>query len=71
MCLLGIELRASGRSVSALNQGLVKARCPSVDECQDGEVGACGWLGEHSHKSRGRGDGIRSFWRGNRKGDNI
>jgi hypothetical protein len=44
--------------------GPVKDRCPSVEECQDGEVG--GW-GEHPHRSRGKGDGIRGLRRGNQE----
>jgi len=27
--------------------------------------GRSGWVGECPHRSRGRGDGIGSFWRGN------
>jgi hypothetical protein len=46
--------------------GPVKARCPSVWECQDGE-GSSGWVGAQAHRSWGRDDGIRSFWRGNRE----
>jgi hypothetical protein len=45
--------------------GPVKARCPSVRECQGGEVGVGGWVGEHPHRSRGREDGIGGFQRGN------
>jgi hypothetical protein len=33
----------------------VKAQCPSVGECQGGKAGVGGWLGEHSHRRRGRG----------------
>jgi hypothetical protein len=29
--------------------------CPSVGECQDDESGVSGWVGEHDHRSRGRG----------------
>ena len=36
--------------------GLVKAQCPSVGECQGGEGGVGGWVGEHPH--RRREDGI-------------
>jgi hypothetical protein len=43
--------------------GLVKARCLSVGECQDREVGMYGLL------SRGRGDGIGGFRGEMRKGD--
>jgi hypothetical protein len=32
--------------------GPVNARCPSVGECHEG---GSGWVGKHSHKSRGRG----------------
>jgi hypothetical protein len=41
--------------------GPVKAQCPSVGECQSGEVGVGGWVGEHPHRSRGRGYGLGSF----------
>jgi hypothetical protein len=39
--------------------GLVKAQCPSVGECQDREAGVGGLV------SRGRGNGIGGFQRGN------
>ena len=39
--------------------GVVKARCPSVGECQDREAGVGGLV------SRGRAEGIGGFWRGN------
>jgi hypothetical protein len=39
--------------------GPVKARCPSVVECQDREVGVGGLV------IRGRGNGIGGFQRGN------
>jgi hypothetical protein len=39
----------------------VKDQCPSVAECQDGEAGVGRWVGEHSHRSRGRGVGIGGF----------
>jgi hypothetical protein len=39
--------------------GPVMARCPSVGECQDREVGVGGLV------SRGRGDGLGGFQRGN------
>jgi hypothetical protein len=38
--------------------GPVKALFPSVGECQRGDVGVGGWVGEHLHRSRGRGDEI-------------
>jgi hypothetical protein len=57
--------------------GPVKARCPSVGECQGREAGVGGWVGgwvgEHPHRSR-RGGWARRFLRarrGIRKGDNI
>jgi hypothetical protein len=51
--------------------GRVKAQCPSVGEFQGSEAGMGGWVGEHPHKSRGRGRG-QEVWRGKiRKGDNI
>jgi hypothetical protein len=39
--------------------GPVKVLCPSVGECQDQEAGVGGLV------SRGRGEGIGDFWRGN------
>jgi hypothetical protein len=42
--------------------GPVKAQCPSVGECQGGEVGVGEWLEEHPHRRRGREDGTGSFW---------
>jgi hypothetical protein len=38
--------------------GTVKAQCPSVEECQGREVEVGGWVGKHSHRSNGRGNGI-------------
>jgi hypothetical protein len=43
--------------------GSVKAQCPSVGECQGGEVGVGGWVGEHPHRNRGRGDGTEGLRR--------
>jgi hypothetical protein len=37
--------------------GLVKAGCPSVEECLSGEVGVGKWVGAHPHRSRVRGMG--------------
>jgi hypothetical protein len=34
--------------------GPVKARCPSVGECQGRHLGVGGRWGEHPHRSRGR-----------------
>ena len=51
--------------------GPVKAQCSSVGECQDREAGVGVWLGEHTHRSKGR-DGMGVFrGRGTGKGDNI
>ena len=44
--------------------GPVKAGCPSVGECQDGEAGVGGWV-ENTLKEAGYRDGIGGFWRGN------
>ena len=41
--------------------GPVKARCPSVGECQGGEVGVGEWVGEHPHRRRGRRIGEGGF----------
>ena len=38
---------------------------PSVRECQGGEMGVGGWVGEHPHRGRGSGDGIGVLQRGN------
>jgi hypothetical protein len=38
--------------------GPVKARCPSVGECQGKEAGVDGWVGEYPNRSRGRVDRI-------------
>jgi hypothetical protein len=45
--------------------GLVKARCPSVGECQDRETGVDGLV------SRGTVDGMGVFGRETREGDNT
>jgi len=37
--------------------GPIEARCPSVGECQGGEVGVSGWVGVHPHRSREKGMG--------------
>jgi hypothetical protein len=37
--------------------GLVKARCHSLREFQEREMGMGGW-GKHPHRSRGKGNGI-------------
>ena len=44
--------------------GPVKAQCPIVGECEGRQVGMGGWVGEHSHRSRGREDGIVDFQEG-------
>jgi hypothetical protein len=49
----------------------VKAGCPSVGECQGREAGVGGWVEEHSHRSRGRGDSIGVSRGKTWKGDNI
>jgi len=36
-----------------------------------GFIGWSGWVGEHPHRNRERGDGIGDFWGKTRKGDNI
>jgi hypothetical protein len=51
--------------------GLVKARCPSVRECQGGEAGVGVWVKEHPHRSKGRGYAIGDFLKGNCEKDNI
>ena len=45
--------------------GPVKDGCPSVGECQGGEAGMDRRVGEHPHRSRGRGYGMGGFQRGN------
>jgi hypothetical protein len=41
--------------------GPVRVLCPSIRECQDQEAGVGGLV------SRGRGDGIGGFWKGNQE----
>jgi hypothetical protein len=43
-----------------------KAPCPRVGGCQGREVGVSGRMGEHPHRSRGRGSG-EGVWRGNQE----
>ena len=45
----------------------IKAWCPSVGEFKGGEAGMSGWVGEHTHRSRGRGYGLRGLWGGGQK----
>jgi hypothetical protein len=45
--------------------GSVKAPCPSVLECQSGEMGVGGWEGQYPHRSRRRQYEKRRFQRGN------
>ena len=45
--------------------GPVKALCPSVGECPDGELRVGGWVGEYPHRSRRREYRIGGF--GSRK----
>jgi hypothetical protein len=42
--------------------------CPSVGECQGRESGVGGWVGEHTHRSRGKVGGIGGLQRGNQEG---
>ena len=50
--------------------GLVKSLCPSIGECQDLEVGVCGW--SSTLIEAGGGGGVRGFQEGEtRKVDNI
>jgi hypothetical protein len=51
--------------------GPVKAQCPSVGECQSREAGMDGWLGEHSHRTTGRGRGYGISGGETGKGDKI
>jgi hypothetical protein len=51
--------------------GPVKVRCPSVRECQDGEVGVGEWVGEHSSQKQGKRDGIGDFFLGGGLGKRI
>jgi hypothetical protein len=39
-------------------------RCPSVGECLRGKTGVGGWVGEHSHRGRGKEDELGGFRRG-------
>jgi hypothetical protein len=56
MALSGINGRMGGEAL-----GPVKAVCPSVGECQGGEVR----VGGHPYRSRWGEDRIEGFWRGN------
>jgi hypothetical protein len=47
--------------------GPMKAECTSVGECQGGEAGVYGRVGEHPHRSRGTGNEIVGFGEGNWK----
>ena len=49
-------------------KGPCEGLIPNVGECQDGEARVGGWLGEHLHRSRGKGDGIEGL---GVDGDNI
>ena len=51
--------------------GPVKAQCPSVGECQSREAGMGGWVGEHSHRTTGRGRGYGISGGETGKGDKI
>jgi hypothetical protein len=42
--------------------GPMMAQCPSVGEGHGREGVVGGYVGEHPHRSRGRGDGIVGFW---------
>ena len=60
---MGLERWLSGGEAL----GPVKAQCPKVGEGQGGELEVCGWVGEHSHRGKGLGEGIGKTG----KGDNI
>ena len=45
--------------------GPMKALCSSIGEFEVGEAGMGRRVEEHPHRSRGRGNGIGSLWRGN------
>jgi hypothetical protein len=51
--------------------GPVKAWCPSVEECSGGVVGVSGWVGQQSHRSTVRDDGMEICRGEIGKGDNI
>ena len=53
--------------------GLMEAWCRSIAGCLAGEVGVGGWVREHSHRGRGKGDrmGMGSLCGKTGKGDNI
>jgi hypothetical protein len=44
---------------------------PQCRETEGEEVGVGGWVEEHTHRNKGRIDGIGGFWKGTWKGDNI
>jgi hypothetical protein len=51
----------------------MEAWCRSIAGCLAGEVGVGGWVREHSHRGRGKGDrmGMGSLCGKTGKGDNI
>jgi len=55
-------------SVERKTLGPVKTGCPSVGECQRGEVGRSGWVGGGAPSWRQRGDGLGGFQTGNQEG---
>jgi len=59
MALSGI----SGRRGPWSHEGLI-SQCRGNTRV-DRQEGLGGFLGEHHHRSRERGDGIGGFWRGN------
>jgi hypothetical protein len=42
-----------------------KALCPNIGECQGGEAGVIGCIGDHPHRNSERGNGIGGFYGGN------
>lgn len=60
----GTKKNVHGKNILRITEevlGPEKAGSPSRGKCQGREVGVCGWVGEHSHRSRGREDGIVGF----------
>ena len=47
--------------------GHEKAQCPSVGECEGREAVVGGWVGEHPHRRRYKGDSEGVSGRGTRK----
>lgn len=55
------------KSMERKSLGPRKIQCPSVGECQSGEVKVGGWVKEHPQRSRERGNLIEGLQKVNQK----